>query len=186
MKKIEVGGLIPHSVNCGCVIKRASGTRDSRETGPHHMAVIRRCRGVHRERTVFLNLIEVLLFMTFHCFCYVYPDSSLGKESACSARRPRFDSWVRKLPWRRDRPPTPVFWPGESHGLCSPWGRKESDTTERLSLHSLLFTLCNSARDSVKHMYNLVHILFHLAYRGMLNIAPWGAQGDLLVSPPCR
>ena len=30
--------------------------------------------------------------------------------------------------------PTPVFWPGEFHGLCSPWGSKESDTTERLSL----------------------------------------------------
>ena len=29
---------------------------------------------------------------------------------------------------------TPVFWPGEFHGLYSPWGRKESDTTERLSL----------------------------------------------------
>ena len=31
---------------------------------------------------------------------------------------------------------TPVFWPGEFHGLCSPWGRKELDTTERLSLSS--------------------------------------------------
>ena len=70
--KTEVGGLIPHSVNCGCVIETASGTRDSGETGPHHMAVIRRCRGVHRERMVFLNLIEVLLFMMFHCFwCWV-------------------------------------------------------------------------------------------------------------------
>ena len=28
----------------------------------------------------------------------------------------------------------PVFWPGEFHGLYSPWGRRESDTTERLSL----------------------------------------------------
>ena len=31
--------------------------------------------------------------------------------------------------------PIPVFWPGELHGLYSPWGRKEWDTTERLSLH---------------------------------------------------
>ena len=31
--------------------------------------------------------------------------------------------------------PTPVFWPGKFHGLHSPWGHKESDTTERL-LHS--------------------------------------------------
>ena len=32
--------------------------------------------------------------------------------------------------------PTPVFWHGEFQRLCSPWGHKESDTTERLS-HSL-------------------------------------------------
>ena len=30
--------------------------------------------------------------------------------------------------------PTPVFWPREFHGPYSPWGGKESDTTERLSL----------------------------------------------------
>ena len=28
----------------------------------------------------------------------------------------------------------PVFWPGEFHGLYSPWGCKDSDMTERLSL----------------------------------------------------
>ena len=27
---------------------------------------------------------------------------------------------------------TPVFWPGEFHGLYSPWGHKESDTSEQL------------------------------------------------------
>ena len=26
--------------------------------------------------------------------------------------------------------PIPVFLPGEFHGLCSPWGPKELDTTE--------------------------------------------------------
>ena len=41
------------------------------------------------------------------------------------------------LIWRRQWHPTPVLLPGKSHrrrGLvgCSPWGRKESDTTERL------------------------------------------------------
>ena len=44
--------------------------------------------------------------------------------------RPRFDPWVGKFPWRRERLPPPVFWPGEFRGLCSPWGRKESDMTE--------------------------------------------------------
>ena len=92
-------------------------------------------------------------------------------------RRPRFDSWDGKIPWRRDRLPTPVFlgFPSGSAGKESPcnvgdlgsipgmgrsprgghgnplqysclenshsqvtwgpWGRKESDMTERLSLH---------------------------------------------------
>ena len=42
--------------------------------------------------------------------------------------------------WRRQWHPTPVLLPGKSHGRrslvgCSPWGRKESDTTERLHFH---------------------------------------------------
>ena len=34
-----------------------------------------------------------------------------------------------RFPWKRERLPTPVFWPGEFHGLCSLWGHKESDVT---------------------------------------------------------
>ena len=44
------------------------------------------------------------------------------------------ETWVGKMPWRRERLPTPVFWPGEFHELYSPWSHKESDMTERLSL----------------------------------------------------
>ena len=44
------------------------------------------------------------------------------------------ETWVQplvgKIPWRRERLPTPDFWCGEFHELYSPWGRKESDTTE--------------------------------------------------------
>ena len=47
------------------------------------------------------------------------------------------ETWVRSLGWEdpleKERLPTPVFWPEEFHGLYSPWGRKELDTTERLS-----------------------------------------------------
>ena len=51
--------------------------------------------------------------------------------------RPEFDSWVGKVPWRRKWQSTPALLPGKSHGRrsligYSPWGRKESDTTERL------------------------------------------------------
>ena len=57
-------------------------------------------------------------------------------------RRCRFDSWVRKIPWKRKWQPAPVFLPGKSHGQRNPegsslWGHKESDTTEHtLSKHS--------------------------------------------------
>ena len=68
-----------------------------------------------------------------------FPCSSVGKESARLFRRPGFKSWVRKIPWRRKWQPTPVILPGKSHGYrslvnCSPWGRKELGTTERLTL----------------------------------------------------
>ena len=45
-------------------------------------------------------------------------------------RRPTFDPWVGKILWRREQLPTPVSWPGEFHGLYSPWGRKELAMTE--------------------------------------------------------
>ena len=41
-----------------------------------------------------------------------------------------FDPWVGKIPWIMERLPVPVFWPGEFHGLYSPWGHKKLDTTE--------------------------------------------------------
>ena len=59
----------------------------------------------------------------------VFPGGSDGKESA----------GVRKIPWRTEWLPTPVFLPGEFHGQrslvgYSPWGHKESDRTEQLTL----------------------------------------------------
>ena len=56
-------------------------------------------------------------------------------KNSLQHRRPGFDPWVRKIPWRRKWQPTPVFLPGESHGQrslagCCPRGHKESDKTE--------------------------------------------------------
>ena len=60
-------------------------------------------------------------------------------------RRCMFDPWVRKIPWRREWQPTPVFLPGESHRQrslvgYSPWICIESDMTEQLTL-SLQYTV---------------------------------------------
>ena len=62
------------------------------------------------------------------------------KESACQGRKRGFDPWVGKIPWRRAWQPTPVFLPGKSHRQrslvgYSPWGCRESDTTEQLGTH---------------------------------------------------
>ena len=60
--------------------------------------------------------------------------------SKCSSpRRQRGGPWVRKIPWGRKWQPTPVFLPGRFHEQrilvgYSPWGSKESDMTEQLSM----------------------------------------------------
>ena len=59
------------------------------------------------------------------------------KVSCPQCRRPGFDSWVGKIPWRKKWQSTPALLPGKFHGRrsligYSPWGRKKSDMTERL------------------------------------------------------
>ena len=71
-----------------------------------------------------------------------FPGRPDSKESVCNAERPKFDPWFRNITWRRKRQPTPVFLAGEFHGQrslagYSPWGRKELDTGEQLTLLSL-------------------------------------------------
>ena len=63
--------------------------------------------------------------------------------------RPGFNPWVGKILWRREWQPTPVFLPGEFHRQrslagYSPWGHKESDTTEWLTTwpHNVLHGTC--------------------------------------------
>ena len=68
-----------------------------------------------------------------------FPGGSDGTESACNARDQRSIPGLGKIPWRREWLPTPGFLPGEFHGESSlvgygPWGCKESDTTQQLTL----------------------------------------------------
>ena len=65
--------------------------------------------------------------------------------SALSGLTQQFSDFLVSLhSWRRKWQPTPVLLPGKSYGLrslvgYSPWGRKESDTTEQLHFTSLTF-----------------------------------------------
>ena len=75
--------------------------------------------------------------------------------------RPGFDLWVGKIPWRREWLPTPVSLPGEFYGQrglagYSPWGHKESNTTEWLSLHFTSFSLPNFVRIMKKEGFSVL------------------------------
>ena len=55
--------------------------------------------------------MAILSLLNFSVFDLIYekmgfPGSTASESLQC--RRPQFDSWVRKIPWRKDRLPTPV------------------------------------------------------------------------------
>ena len=96
-------------------------------------------------------------FFFFFCLCD-FPGVSDSKESACNSGEPGWED-----PLEKGMEPTPVFWPGKSHGQrslagYSPWGRTESDMPERLAythnirLFAQLF-LCFSTV-SMAHYYD--------------------------------
>ena len=73
--------------------------------------------------------------------------------NAGDARDAGLVSRVKKIPWRREWQPIPVFSPGEFHGQrslvgYSLWGHKESDTTEQLTCtHTHTHTRVHASRE---------------------------------------
>ena len=59
-----------------------------------------------------------------------FSGGSDDKRILLQYRRPGFDPWIGKIPWRRAWRPTPLFLPGEFHRQRRPWVHKESDMTE--------------------------------------------------------
>ena len=81
-------------------------------------------------RNVYSNLLH-----SFNQIIFLLSSNRNGRVAQLVKNPPAMrETWVRslggKIPWRRERLPTPLFWPGEFHGLCSPLGHKELDTTE--------------------------------------------------------
>ena len=70
-----------------------------------------------------------------HLFPGVFPGASDGKIICLQCWRPRFNPWVREIPWKRNWQPTPVFLPRKIPWMEGPWDHKESDMTERLRFH---------------------------------------------------
>ena len=82
--------------------------------------------------------------------------------------RPGFNPWVGKIPRRRGRLPTPVLWPGEFHELYSPWGHKELDMLEQLSI---LLNVTIKLKKFYLKKKSVAH--FTCACRGTAHPAPW-------------
>ena len=113
--------------------------------------------------------------------------------------RPGFNPWVGKIPWRRAWQPTPVLLPGESHGQRilvghSPWGHKESDTTERLSTPHEVSKCCwkncfnrlawCKVATNLQSVKNLVQYLQSTIKWGIPAQLSLSIQGGLVLGPP--
>ena len=84
------------------------------------------------------------------------------KKSTCNLRRPGFNPWVRKIPWRRERILTPVFW------LGIPWteepGRLHSVGSQRLEHDWVTFTTRPSQTTSYDAMGYLTTRAYSLSF----------------------
>ena len=73
-----------------------------------------------------------------------FSSGSDGKKICLQCKRPGFDPWVGKIPWRRKWLPAPVSClensmdRGACQAVCSSWSHKELDTTKRLTLNTNL------------------------------------------------
>ena len=61
------------------------------------------------------NTLHHMMVLFFHRLCFIKHSSARSSPMA-RFMKPGFDPCVGKIPWRRERLPTPVLWPGESHG----------------------------------------------------------------------
>ena len=76
---------------------------------------------------------NIILLISYTPIFWGFPNSSVGKESTCNAGDPGcFLGWEEPL--EKGKATHSSIWPGEFHGLYNPWGHKELDTTEQLSL----------------------------------------------------
>ena len=74
--------------------------------------------------------------MNFSNLFTIYLSGSAGKEYTCNAGDLGSIPGLGRSLGEGKSYPLQYFWPGEFHELYSPWGHKESDMTERLSLSS--------------------------------------------------
>ena len=96
-------------------------------------------------------------------------DLRCGQESTCNAGgQDSIPGWIRKIPWRREWQPTPVFLPGEFHGQRSlaGWnllGHKDLDTTEWLT-HAYTHTHTHTHTQTHTLILVILNLSIHLEH----------------------
>ena len=137
---------IPHHLTCllrnlyagqETTVRTGQGTTDWFQIGKEYVKAVF-CHPAYMQNTS----CEILGWMKHKLESRLQREISITSDMqmtppSCQCRRLGFDPWVKKIPWRREWLPTPVFLPGELHGLYSPWGCKESDMNEQLSQGSI-------------------------------------------------
>ena len=87
------------------------------------------------------------------------PDGSDGKESHLQCRRPGFNPWVGKIPWRRAWQPTPIFLHEESAWTQEPGGL-QSMGLQRVG-HSWATKHSTAHGSSIFNFLRKLHTVFH-------------------------
>ena len=85
-------------------------------------------------------------------------------------RRPRFNPRVGKIPWRREWLPTPVFWPGEFHGLYIHGVAKSQTRLSNFHFHMYVNGLLGSLQYLVITSRTAIMILAPALQRTYVNI----------------
>ena len=94
-------------------------------------------------------------------------------------------SWVGKILQRRRWQPTPVLLPGKSHGQrsmvgYSPWGHKESDTTEQLHLYT------NTISFYIIGTWASVDFGICQGIGGLESVSPWTLRNNDKLALDCQ
>ena len=91
-----------------------------------------------------------------------FPCGSVGKESACNAGDLGLIPGLRRSPGEQKG--YPLQYSGLENSMDSPWGRKELDMTEQLSLSLFTFNMCSTLTIARLYCKCIAHINSFQAY----------------------
>ena len=92
-----------------------------------------------------MYILYIYIYMHIHIFTYRTSPAAPMVKNLSTVQETRFNSWARKIPWRRKWQPTQIFVPGEFHGQRSLTGyssraHKQSNMTGWLTQHIFIYT----------------------------------------------